>query len=75
MLGKDGSRAYRLDLPPSLSQVHNVFNISMLRKYIPNPDHVLDFEPINLDPTLSYPDDPLQILYQKIGDSEIKKSP
>ena len=32
--------AYRLALPPSLSGVLNVFNVSMLRKYIPNPSHV-----------------------------------
>ena len=33
--------AYRLDLPPELSKVHNVFHVSMLRKYIPDPSHVL----------------------------------
>lgn len=38
---KPGSRAYRLALPSSLSQVHNVFHVSMLKKNIPYPDHVL----------------------------------
>ena len=30
--------AYRLALPPSMSGVHKVFHVSMLRKYTPNPD-------------------------------------
>ncbi|KAA0052385.1 pol protein [Cucumis melo var. makuwa] len=29
--------AYRLELPPSLSAVHDVFHVSMLRKYVPDP--------------------------------------
>ena len=36
-----GPVAYRLDLPEELSRVHNVFHISMLRKYISDPSHVL----------------------------------
>ena len=38
-----GEVAYRLALPPSLSAVHLVFHISMLRKYHNDPSHVLDF--------------------------------
>ena len=34
--------AYRLALPPSLSGVHEVFQVSMLRKYTPDPAHVVD---------------------------------
>ena len=34
--------AYRLALPPSLSSVHAVFHVSMLRKFTPNPNHVVD---------------------------------
>ena len=37
-----GLVAYRLDLPEEFSLVHNVFHISMLRKYIPDPSHVLE---------------------------------
>ena len=32
---------YRLTLPPNLSQVHPLFYVSMLRKYISDPSHVL----------------------------------
>ena len=33
---------YRLSLPPSMSGVHEVFHVSMLRKYTPDPAHVVD---------------------------------
>ena len=41
IIARVGSAAYRLDLPPELSKVHNVFYVSMLRNYIPDPSHVL----------------------------------
>ena len=34
--------AYRLALPPSMPGVHEVFHVSMLRKYTPDPAHVVD---------------------------------
>ena len=34
--------AYRLALPPNMSGVHEVFHVSMLRKYTPDPAHVVD---------------------------------
>ena len=43
-----GSLAYRLALPPELARIHNVFHVSMLRKYIADPSHVLQEQPISL---------------------------
>ena len=37
-----GTVAYQLALPPSLSGVHEVFHVSMLWKYTPDPTHVVD---------------------------------
>ena len=37
-----GIVAYRLALPPSMSGVHEVFHVSMLRRYTPDPSHVVD---------------------------------
>ena len=42
VLEKVGIFAYRLALPPSLLSVHNVFHVSMLRKYTPDPTHIVD---------------------------------
>ena len=42
VLERVGTVAYRLVLPPSLLSVHEVFHVSMLRKYTPNPTHIVD---------------------------------
>ena len=60
-----GPVAYRLDLPEEFSRVHNVFHISMLRKYIPDSSHVLETLEIELRDDLSYEEQPVQILGRK----------
>ena len=42
ILERIGEVAYRLALPPQLSGVHDVFHVSMLQQYEPDPSHVLD---------------------------------
>ena len=42
ILERVGAVAYRLDLSPSMSGVHEIFHVSMLRKYTPDPAHVVD---------------------------------
>ena len=44
ILSRVGEVAYKLSLPPSLSAVHPVFHVSMLRKYIPDESHVLSLD-------------------------------
>ncbi|XP_073019344.1 uncharacterized protein [Primulina eburnea] len=66
ILDKIGDRAYRLALPPDLDRVHNVFHVSMLRKYLANPSHVLRYESLELLPNLSYDEMPVQILDRKV---------
>nr|CAN74305.1 hypothetical protein VITISV_035483 [Vitis vinifera] len=46
ILERVGTLAYKVALPPSLSKVHNVFHVSTLRKYIYDPSHVVELEPI-----------------------------
>ena len=41
--------AYQLALPPSMSGVQEVFHVSMLRKYTPNPAHVVDWGQIQIE--------------------------
>ena len=43
-----GSLAYQLALPPELARIHNVFHVSMLRKYIADPSHVPEEQLISL---------------------------
>ena len=49
LLERVGTVAYRLVLPPSVSCVHEVFHVSMLRKYTPDPAHVVDWGEIVVD--------------------------
>ena len=42
VLERVGAVAYRLALSPSLSDVHEVFHVSMLWKYTSDPTHVVD---------------------------------
>ena len=65
ILDRVGAVAYRIAMPPSLSGVHNVFHISMLRKYVSDPTHVLSYEGLELDQDLSYEEKPVHLLDKK----------
>ncbi|XP_077228426.1 uncharacterized protein LOC143861390 [Tasmannia lanceolata] len=65
ILERIGPVAYRVALPPALSHVHNVFHVSLLRKYLADPSHVLQTEPMQLEQDLSYEEQPVQILDRK----------
>ena len=49
VLDRVGAVYYRIAIPPSLSVLHNVFHVSMLRKYVSDPTHVLSYEGLELD--------------------------
>ncbi|XP_060968760.1 uncharacterized protein LOC133036252 [Cannabis sativa] len=65
ILERVGQVAYQLALPPALSRVHNVFHISILRKYVSDPIHILCYNDIELQTNLSYEETPIQVLDQK----------
>ena len=54
--------AYRLALPPSLSEVHDIFHVSMLHKYIADPSHILHYPEVEVTPDLSQEVEPERIL-------------
>ena len=61
ILERIGMVAYRLALPPNMSQVHPVFHISMLRKYISDPSHVLQPQSVELNEYLTFEENQLQL--------------
>ncbi|XP_042958074.1 uncharacterized protein LOC122293600 [Carya illinoinensis] len=65
VLERIGATAYRLALPPRLSAIHDVFHISMLREYIPDPTHILEYEPLQVREDLTYEEFPVGILAQR----------
>jgi hypothetical protein len=60
-----GNVAYRLELPVELERIHNVFHVSMLRKYIPDDSHVLPLEKVEVNEDATYKTQPIQILDRK----------
>ncbi|XP_028108395.1 uncharacterized protein LOC114307198 [Camellia sinensis] len=59
ILKRIGFVAYCFALPPELSNVHNMFHISMLHRY---PEHVVDYENLEVQEDLSYEEQFVQIL-------------
>ena len=62
ILERIGVVAYQLALPPSMSGVHKVFHVSMLRKYTPDPTHVVDLGQIEVDTVGTSEEGPVCIL-------------
>ena len=54
--------AYQLALPPSMSGVHEIFHVSMLRRYSPDPAHVVDWGEIEVDTDETFEEGPVCIM-------------
>ena len=61
ILERVGTITYRLALPPSMSGVHEVFHVSMLQKYTPDPAHVVDWGKIEVDTDGTFEEGPVCI--------------
>ena len=62
ILERVGTVAYRLALPPSMSGVHKVFHVSMLRRYTLDPAHVVDWGEIEVDTNVTFEEGPMCII-------------
>jgi hypothetical protein len=56
---------YKLELPPSLVGVHDIFHVSQLKKCLKVPVDVVLPEVAPLEAELTYPEHPVKILDQK----------
>jgi len=54
--------AYCLALPSTLQGIHDVFHVSNLRRHMPDPDHIMLYEPLQLKENLTYVEEPVKIL-------------
>jgi hypothetical protein len=65
ILEKCGTMAYKLDLPPSLAGVHDIFHMLQLKKCLKAPMDVVLPEVTPLKADLSYLEHPIKVLDQK----------
>jgi len=75
ILDRVGDVSYRLALPPSLDGVHNVFHVSQLRRYVKDDSHILDHSELELQPDLSYQEQPMAILDRSVKTLKNKAIP
>lgn len=66
ILDRVGEVAYRLALPPSLAGVHDVFHVSQLRQYVPDPSHVLDYSDLQIEPDHTFVERPVRVLDRRV---------
>jgi hypothetical protein len=57
-----GEMAYQLELPDNLSDVHNVFHVSQLKKCLRVPEEQLPMEELSVQGDLTYTEYPIKIL-------------
>ncbi|XP_016669992.1 uncharacterized protein [Gossypium hirsutum] len=62
ILKRVGSVAYQLELPLELDRIHDVFHVSMLRRYHFDSTHIVPVEEIEVRPALTFEEEPIQIL-------------
>jgi len=63
-----GTVAYRVGLPPHLSNLHDVFHVSQLRKYVPDPSHVIQRDDVQVRDNLT-----VETLLVMIEGREVKR--
>ncbi|XP_016168694.1 uncharacterized protein LOC107611259 [Arachis ipaensis] len=68
ILRRIGPVAYKVVLPPHLSNLHDVFHVSQLRKYMSDVAHVLEPESVDLKENLTF-----QVTPVRINDTSVKK--
>ena len=75
VIEKVGPMAYRLALPLELEKIHNLFHVSMLRRYRSDPSHVVSSETIDLRLDLTYQEEPVEILALEVKELRKKRIP
>ena len=66
ILQRVGKVAYEFKLPSELASVHPVFHVSMLKKFIGDPQSILPIEGLGVKDNLSYEEISVQILDRQV---------
>nr|GEU79084.1 putative reverse transcriptase domain-containing protein [Tanacetum cinerariifolium] len=66
ILNKIGPVAYKLKLPEELSNVHNTFHVSNLKKYLSDESLIIPMKELKLDDRLNFVKEPVEIIDREI---------
>ena len=67
--------SYCLALSPDLAKLHNVFYVSMLRRYCSDESHILPVQDVQVQIDLSYDEEPKAILAREVKQLRNKQVP
>ncbi|XP_074327801.1 uncharacterized protein LOC141665715 [Apium graveolens] len=65
ILGKVRKLAYGLAFPPQMQHIYNIFHVSLLKRFNPDAKCIIENEPVEIEPDLSYIEQPVSILDRK----------
>ncbi|VFQ73304.1 unnamed protein product [Cuscuta campestris] len=63
---QDGILYYRERMVVPAGEIHDVFHVSMLRRYRSDPSHVIPADTVTLDDNLTYEEEPVEILAREV---------
>ena len=75
ILERVGPVAYRLALPLELAKLHDVFHVSMLRRYRSNTSHILPVQDIQVQEDFTFDEEPKAVLGREIIQLQNKQVP
>ncbi|XP_035830815.1 uncharacterized protein LOC118480199, partial [Helianthus annuus] len=75
ILEKIGKVAYRLNLPPELGAVHNVFHVSNLKKCLSDETLIVPFKELTIDERLQFVEKPVEITDRDVKVLKNKRIP
>ncbi|GKD73674.1 hypothetical protein Tco_1331956 [Tanacetum coccineum] len=75
ILEKIGPVAYRLRLPEELSSMHDIFHVSNLKKCLADANLHVPLDEINIDKTLCFVEEPVEIMNREVKSLKHSKIP
>jgi hypothetical protein len=62
IIGKSGAVAYKIQLPPEMSAIFNVFHVSQLKKCLRGLEEMVPLGDIRLESDLTYKEKPIRVI-------------
>jgi hypothetical protein len=62
IIGKSGAVAYKIQLPPEMRAIFNIFHVSQLKKCFQVPEERVPLGDIKLESDLTYEEKPVHVI-------------